>query len=794
MCLTKKCSKDGSRFGLKLTIQILSVSADYCFGTDPLVLQNLSKVNFIFAPNGSGKTTISNALADQPTSSTARSSWPTAATTFPIRVFNERYRDQVLRERVDGIFTMGGASSDAPEKIDELEAARKQRKKEREAWESQIGRIGDKETRSGLLGELTREEDAVRESVYAEYRKIDSAISEVVFKGFQRNKEKIMGETLRRHALSTTEIEKATWESLKARIATISGDVGTRDRMPNTTVSTIIQEAEIQDLSSAASNSAGNTLSALIQRLSNEDWVSEGRQYLDDADSCCPFCQQELPPDFEKNLQEHFANGFDAQLQRAREIHENVLARTKNLSAELATVKSFIANETSEAKTKVLKLIETVEAACELVAKLVDEKVSHPTSHIEVSDVSGVVRDLQDEVDSFNEQVDEHNRLVSNAKSEKKKIVEEGWKLFLSDKAVAGAISRYEAITLQKTADIDALRDQISTSEALDSADEAELVILREQVSNTQEVADRINRTLKAMGFHRFRVEAEGHVAGGYRIVRPDGSFAHRSLSEGEKSFLCFVYFWESLFGANESGSEPEDLIAVFDDPISSLDSETLFLVAAHIRQAATWAITGEKNLRQLIVLTHNTQFHHEAAYVTDRSSRDQRHYFRLLKQVDGITVAKDDGISSKIRGSYPLLWDSVVEAANSDEDSSLIRVGVFNIVRRIVENYFRTIGQVKDYQSPQGLAAFEERVIMMFHIWASSGSHTIAEDIDQTIDVGGTHQFLRLFRRYFDLQGHSAHFDMMLQASNGESLATPGGVFAPWPNEEFGTAPAVAS
>src|SRR5699024_6495175 len=51
VCLTKKCSKEGSRFGLKLTIQVLSVSAEYCFGSDPLVLQNLSKVNFIFAPN-----------------------------------------------------------------------------------------------------------------------------------------------------------------------------------------------------------------------------------------------------------------------------------------------------------------------------------------------------------------------------------------------------------------------------------------------------------------------------------------------------------------------------------------------------------------------------------------------------------------------------------------------------------------------------------------------------------------------------------------------------------------------
>lgn len=119
--------------------------------------------------------------------------------------------------------------------------------------------------------------------------------------------------------------------------------------------------------------------------------------------------------------------------------------------------------------------------------------------------------------------------------------------------------------------------------------------------------------------------------------------------------------------------------------------------------------------------------------------------------------------------------------AVPSEDESNLVRVGVFNIVRRIIEGYFKTIGQVSDYQMPGGLAVFEERVILMFHMWASSGSHTIADDMDQTIDVGGTQQFLRLFRRYFDLQGHSAHFDMMLSASNGEELAMQGEVFAPW-------------
>lgn len=767
-----------------MTIQIISVFADYCFGNSPLTLHNLSKVNFIFAPNGSGKTTISNALASQPTDGSARSNWSVAATSLPIRVFNERYRDQVLRDRVDGIFTMGGTSSDTADQINDLELGKKERKKNREAWMEEIGEDGDSSSRKGLLGELAIELETVQNSIYSAYRQVDSKVSEIVFKGFHRNREKITAETLRRFAIKTKKTSDVSWESIGDRVASISGDAAKRERMPSLSVMSIVDNSEISDLNSSIDSVASSLLSDLIQKLSNEDWVSQGRKYVDEAEGCCPFCQQELPSKFEQNLREHFARGFDVALQRAQEIHQNVSKKIINLDHDFAAIADVLPDDGSVDSAHLSKLIKAAQDACQVIMLRVKDKVEHPTSGVEVSNASGELNELQSEVDKINREVDSHNLLVANAKNEKKKLIEDGWDIFLSEKEVTNAISRYNGIKARKGNEIDARREKIKTSQELDSEVDECLAILREQVSNTREVADRINRTLQAMGFHRFHVEAEGHVAGGYRIVRSDGSSAHESLSEGEKSFLCFVYFWESLFGAKESGAEPEDVIAVFDDPISSLDSETLFLVAAHIRQAATWAVSGEKNLRQLIVLTHNTQFHHEAAYETDRSSRGQRHYFRLFKKVDGVTVVKDDANISKIRGSYPLLWDSVVEAAKSDEESSLVQVGVFNIVRRIVEGYFRTIGQVQEYQMPRGLAVYEQRVILMFHMWASSGSHTIADDIDQTIDVGGTQNFLRIFRHYFDLQGHSAHFDMMLQASGGIELAEAGGVFAPWGEE----------
>lgn len=91
-------------------INKIQVPAPYCFGEHPLVLDNLGKVNFIFAPNGSGKTTISRELAKQPEAIEERRSWETAPTDLAIRVFNDEYKQSIMQEHINGIFTMGQES------------------------------------------------------------------------------------------------------------------------------------------------------------------------------------------------------------------------------------------------------------------------------------------------------------------------------------------------------------------------------------------------------------------------------------------------------------------------------------------------------------------------------------------------------------------------------------------------------------------------------------------------------------------------------------------------------------
>ncbi len=759
-------------------IESITVQADYCFGEQPLRLGDLKKVNFIFAPNGAGKSTISSMLARQPSEAAERETWGVARTDLPIRVFNEAYRSRVLTERVDGIFTMGDISKVINDQIDDLKGEIRDRANNRDEWRKLIGPGSDENAANGLLGEIESYRVAARDSIFSAHSDIDASVIPIVFEGYRRSRDKFFDEARKRFDEIQSLNSDVNWEPIKTRARSLSRDKKTRLRLPDVTTVSLISADDVAEVASKSSHGRGGKFAELIQHLKSEDWVSKGRDYVNDAQGKCPFCQNQAPANLEHDLAQYFEGGFDAALQSSIKIESAVNAKAAKLEGEISALKVALSGDAEIGEEDFSSSISRVREAAKLLISQLRERSSHPTQPIAVSDIDAVVAELAKLVDAENEKIKQHNQIIKNAVVERGKLVNDGWVAFLSCTAVSIEMKKFNGIEPKKQKAITELRSKITESEQKDKLANQKINTLQNSISNTIDVADKINKLLKAMGFHRFSLSSAGESSGGYRIVREDGTQAFDSLSEGEKSFISFAYFWESLFGSEVASGVPEDVVAVIDDPISSLDSDALFMIAAYIRDAAKLATTGTTNLRQLIVLTHNTQFHHEAAFTADRNSQERR-YFRLVKDLSGFTTVREDGNGSKIRGSYALLWHSVVEAARNDDESALVRVGVFNIVRRILEGYFKTIGNVREFDRPGNVSPTEERMVSQFHVWSNSGSHTIADDIDQTIDVGRTKDFLRLFKQYFDIQGHGAHFDMMVAASEGTDLLESDQLFA---------------
>jgi wobble nucleotide-excising tRNase len=204
------------------------------------------------------------------------------------------------------------------------------------------------------------------------------------------------------------------------------------------------------------------------------------------------------------------------------------------------------------------------------------------------------------------------------------------------------------------------------------------------------------------------------------------------------------------------------DRVVVFDDPVSSLDSDILFIVSNLIKGVFDEVRNGSGTIRQVFVLTHNVYFHKEVSF-RPRRCADGR-----LKDETFWTVRKSNQESkiryhetNPIKTSYELLW---IEVRNPDRDNLAIQ----NTMRRILENYFKILGNIDPDEICAQFEGKEKLICQSLFSWVNDGSHFAHDSLYVSIDDSMVESYLSVFKRIFEKGGHIAHYNMMI----GEATA----------------------
>ena len=155
----------------------------------------------------------------------------------------------------------------------------------------------------------------------------------------------------------------------------------------------------------------------------------------------------------------------------------------------------------------------------------------------------------------------------------------------------------------------------------------AELRRLEKSSTSIQPTIDDINALLRSVGFESFSLAMADNRTG-YRLIRADGSDAKESLSEGESSLVAFLYFFHLLKGSNSESGMTVDRVAVFDDPVSSLDNDILLIVSELIKGLYDEMQSGKGNIKQIFVFTHNLFFYKEVTY----NPQEESTFWRVKK------------------------------------------------------------------------------------------------------------------------------------------------------------------
>jgi wobble nucleotide-excising tRNase len=295
---------------------------------------------------------------------------------------------------------------------------------------------------------------------------------------------------------------------------------------------------------------------------------------------------------------------------------------------------------------------------------------------------------------------------------------------------------------------------------------------IRRQITEKEETltsvlptASAINAILERFGFTGFKLAENGEAKGTYKIIRSDGSNAKKTLSEGEHNFISFLYFFHLVYGSFERSGIDKNKVVVIDDPISSLDSNVLFIITTLTKTLITDCIANKHGVKQIFIFTHNVYFYKEITFRGSRSEYPSTRtaYWVIRKREEVSSIVKFD--KNPIQTSYELLWSDLKDAENTQ------RVTVFNTLRRILEYYFNIIGGL-DYEKCIDKFDGQDKIVCKALIASiNDGSHFISDDFVMCYESDTLENYLRVFRLIFHEMGHENHYKMMMRETGDYSV-----------------------
>jgi len=264
-----------------------------------------------------------------------------------------------------------------------------------------------------------------------------------------------------------------------------------------------------------------------------------------------------------------------------------------------------------------------------------------------------------------------------------------------------------------------------------------------------------MNAILSRFGFDSFKL-AMSMDKTFYRLVRDNGEDAQETLSEGEKGFVVFLYFYHLLRGSMSETGMTTDRIVVFDDPVSSLDSDILFIVSSLIREVCDGVRQGRGHIKQVFIFTHNIYFHREVTFNDRRrSGRLKEESFWIVRKL-GPQSKVERHEDNPIKTSYELLW---MDVRKPDPANTRIE----NTLRRILEHYFTILGSVAPDDIYAKFDGQEKLICRSLFSWVNAGSHYARDDIYVTPSDKIVLNYVKVFRAIFERTGHSGHYRMMM-------------------------------
>lgn len=639
-----------------------------------------SLINFFFGGNGAGKSTIGRAIKAK-----RGLTWKTPAEAETrLMVFNEEYIQSY--GNIPGVFTLTEEDAAVRKELDSKSI-------ERTGTESALKK------EEAIASNLIREGLALNEKYWKlvwdktlAWKKNDfpKATS-----GFGNSKEKFFLELYARPRI------QGDHSSLLATYSAVYETMPVQYQ-PYATISSKVPSSDL--LSKPIISLSDSEFAKFVRALGNLDWVRTGRSdYLRKSDGKCPFCQQPIDRNqFEEGLASCYNEQYRADLDK---LDFFVQHYKKTVSQIIDTLVANLKNPyplTDTQRQNYQAELEIIREKYRANIALLEQKLKEPSMELEgFENLSPRLHQMASYIGVINASISDYMKMVNDPKK-KEKASNEIW-----------SFMAYECRGLFE--DYDREKARIETEKAKngenlkrikDHLDELKKDIdrLNTYTANTTQVMEQINATLRGIGFMGFHLREKPGTSYIYELVRDNGETA-KGLSEGERNFIAFLYFYHTVMGSQKRDGRSEDKIVVIDDPVSSMDHNTLFYVSTLTREMVDICYrnydldedpTRDKHIKQFFCLTHNPVFFRNISY----------DHLNDYEAVIFFEITKDENNNSRVD-------------ARSEETNE---TGGGRINQSPARNYYDSLWHIFRTTSSKEILMATSRQILDYHFMQNDG------------------------------------------------------------------------
>lgn len=726
-------------------------------------------INFFFGTNGTGKSTIARAFKSQRCIDLAHNK---DFDSIDILVYDKDFIELNVQnyQGLPGVYTLNRKNADIQKQIDEGESRCVELRKTIDE------KTAAKQT---LLDEQSSTTNLFQKACWEKKNEYDKKFSKAL-QGIKLSKKKFSD------AIANTSPSETDMDALQALYDSVFADDTRRYSLfvevPNAEILDNLEGADL--LEKPIVNSADTDLARFFQSVGSTNWARQGHDSFSKvAEGHCPYCSRELPPDFEKSFIASFDQTYQlnlqnlqAYLQSYRDIANQSIAPIGHPPAEVMPQIHL------HPYTEQYQLLSTTIRSN---ISEIESKIANPGSIAHITPTAPIIQELKSIVAGYNKAINTNNEAVDQKgvkQEECKKLLvshiafelEDSTRTFnQSMKTTSGSIGDLDAAIVESNAEIARI--------------DSELRNLRKQTVETETAKDSINKMLRDSGMQGFYLVSKQDAPNVYEITRPDGTIA-TNLSEGERNFIAFLYFYHLVQGTNNADGVSNQKVIVIDDPVSSMDDKSLFIVSALTRQMieicrnaadGSSPIASGSFIKQIFVFTHNAYFHREITY----SYVDKYRYvsFYLIRKVNSkSSVMLCDEMNPRIpterinrnpvKNSYAALWE---EYKHLDSPIALM-----NVIRRILEYYFLQLCGYEGITLRQAVLInnkdkfkdeeqFQLASAMFAYIKASSiGMNDGFDYVEEGMSIDDC-RFV--FKMIFECMNQNQHYEMMMNERLGD-------------------------